>query len=72
MSRAPIMSGTRKFARPAQNGTMKRKIIVVPWIVNSSLYAFRVTTCSFGVASCARIRSARIPPAAKNTSAVAM
>ena len=37
MSRAPIISGTRKFAKPAQNGTMNRKIIVVPWIVKSSL-----------------------------------
>ena len=37
MSRAPIINGTRKFANPAQNGTMNRKIIVVPWIVKSSL-----------------------------------
>ena len=37
MSRAPIISGTRKFASPAQKGTMNRKIIVVPWIVKSSL-----------------------------------
>src|SRR5207249_668620 len=36
MSRAPIINGTRKFANPAQKGTMKRKIIVVPWMVNSS------------------------------------
>src|SRR5919198_1636159 len=53
MSRAPIISGPREFASPAQNGTMNRKIIVVPWIVNSSLYELRVTKCSFGVASCA-------------------
>ena len=37
MSRAPIMSGTRKFAKPAQTGTMPRKIIVVPCIVITSL-----------------------------------
>ena len=37
MSRAPIISGTRKFARPAQTGTMTRKTIVVPCIVTSWL-----------------------------------
>ena len=38
MSRAPIISGTRKFAeaRP-RTGRRTRKIIVVPWIVKSSL-----------------------------------
>src|SRR3979411_624824 len=36
-SRAPIISGTRKFANPAKIGTTTRKIIVVPWIVKSSL-----------------------------------
>jgi len=34
MSRAPIISGTRKFPRPAKIGTTTRKIIVVPCIVN--------------------------------------
>jgi hypothetical protein len=33
MSRAPIMSGMRKLAKPAQTGTMARKTIVVPCIV---------------------------------------
>src|SRR3954447_23743746 len=37
MSRAPIINGTRKFASPAQNGTMNRKIMIVPWIVKSEL-----------------------------------
>jgi hypothetical protein len=37
MSRVPIISGTRKFAKPAQTGTMARNTIVVPCIVNSSL-----------------------------------
>jgi len=36
-SRAPIISGTRKFAKPAKIGTTTRKIIVVPWMVKSSL-----------------------------------
>jgi hypothetical protein len=35
MSRAPIISGTRKLPSPAKTGTTTRKIIVVPWIVNS-------------------------------------
>ena len=37
MSRAPIISGTRKFPNPAANGMRNRKIIVVPWIVTTSL-----------------------------------
>ena len=72
MSRAPIISGTRKLPKPARIGTMTRKIIVVPWIVTTWLYEFFVRKCSFGVASCVRIRSARIPPSAKKISAVQM
>ena len=71
-SRAPIINGTRKFAKPARIGTTTRKIIVVPWNVITSLYEFFVRTCSFGVASFARIRSAAMPPPPKNTSAVQM
>src|SRR3954469_4276561 len=51
---------------------MTRKIIDVPWNVNTSLYEFCVRKCSFGVASCARMSSAMIPPPAKKTSAVTM
>src|SRR5215207_6872922 len=36
-SRAPIISGSRKFARPAHTGTTTRNTIVVPCIVKSSL-----------------------------------
>ena len=36
-SRAPIISGTRKFPKPARIGTTTRKTIAVPWIVTSSL-----------------------------------
>src|SRR4051812_21060600 len=36
-SRAPIISGTRKFPKPARIGTTTRKTITVPWSVNSSL-----------------------------------
>src|SRR3954465_15231289 len=51
---------------------MTRKIIDVPWNVSTSLYEFFVRKCSFGVASCARMSSAMIPPPAKKTSAVRM
>src|SRR5438067_5937644 len=71
-SRAPIISGTRKFPKPARIGTITRKIIVVPCIVRTSLYVFFVSTLSFGVASCARINTASRPPTTKKTSAVAM
>src|SRR3954471_23173497 len=37
MSRAPIISGTRKFAKPARIGTTTRNTIVVPCIVSTSL-----------------------------------
>ena len=38
MSRAPIISGTRKLPRPARIGTTTRNTIVVPWTVKSWLY----------------------------------
>ncbi len=47
---------------------MTRKIIVVPWIVSTALYELFVRKCSFGVASCVRMSSARMPPNAKKTS----
>src|SRR6185437_14790832 len=72
MSRAPIINGTRKFAKPARIGTTTRKIIVVPWNVSTSSYEFFVRMCSFGVASCARIRSAAMPPPQKKKSDVQM
>src|SRR6266571_1654002 len=58
MSRAPIINGTRKFAKPARIGTTTRKIIVVPWNVITSSYEFFVKKCSFGFASWARISNA--------------
>jgi hypothetical protein len=67
MSRAPIISGTTKFARPAKIGTTTRKTIVVPCMVKSSLYESLPTTSMSGCASCVRIRSAITPPARKNT-----
>ncbi len=72
MSRAPIISGTRKFPKPARIGTITRKIIVVPWIVRTALYEPFVRKCSLGVASCVRSNRARMPPIAKNTRLVQM
>ena len=72
MSRAPIISGTRKLAKPAMIGTTTRKIIVVPCIVTTSLYEFFVRKVSFGVASCERMRIARMPAATNHASDVAM
>ncbi len=37
MSRAPIISGTRKLPKPARIGTTTRKTIVVPCMVMTSL-----------------------------------
>src|ERR1700730_10273148 len=72
MSRAPIISGRSKLAKPARIGTTKRKIIEVPWNVITSLYEFFVRKFSFGTASCARMSRAAMPPPPKNTSAVQM
>src|SRR5438445_3659070 len=72
MSRAPIISGKRKFPKPARIGTTTRKTIDVPWNVITSLYEFFVRTFSFGTASCARMSKAAMPPPPKKTSAVQM
>jgi hypothetical protein len=72
MSRAPIISGTRKLAKPARIGMTTRKIIVVPCIVITWLYESCVSTWLPGTASCVRMRSARIPPATNHMRDVAM
>jgi len=54
------------------NGTTTRKIIVVPCIVITWLYESFVRKCSPGVASCERMRRARIPAATNHMSDVAM
>src|ERR671917_2517262 len=43
MSGAPIISGSTKFASPANTGMMNRKIISDAWTLNSPLYAFAST-----------------------------
>ena len=49
---------------PASTGVLKRKIIVVPWTVKSSLYSCALSRSLFGDASCHRMTSA-IKPATK-------
>jgi hypothetical protein len=49
---------------------MKKKIIVTPCIVISSLNVAGPTTPLSGFASCVRISSASTPPAPKNASVV--
>ena len=51
---------------------MTRKISVVPCIVTTSLYDAASGSASSGVASCARISSARNPPAPRKNSDVQM
>ena len=72
MSGAPIISGTRKFPRPARIGTTTKNTIPVPCIVTTSLYESPVTTPPSDVASCDRIRTARSPEKRKKNAAVEM
>jgi len=64
-SRAPIWSGMMKLKNAAPIGMTTRKIIVVPCIVNISLYCADVRNVLFGTASWMRIRSASMPPKMK-------
>ena len=50
-SRAPICSGMMKLKNAAPMGMTTRKIIVVPCIVNISLYCADVRKVLFGTAS---------------------
>ncbi len=72
MSRAPIMSGTRKLPKPARIGTTTRKTIAVPCTVKSSLYLSPVMKSWSGLASWSRMSSASSPAMAKNTRLVTM
>ena len=64
-SRAPIWSGMMKLKNAAPIGITTRKIIVVPCIVNISLYCAEVRKVLFGTISWMRIRSASKPPKMK-------
>src|SRR5258708_7291609 len=65
MSRAPIISGTRKLAKPAQMGTSTRKIMVVPCRLNISLYSVGLSTCMLAAINWLRMSSASTPPTTK-------
>src|SRR5207244_530906 len=56
--------------KPAMTGTTNRKIIVVPWIVNSSLNVCGVSRLLFAWLSWRRIISASTPPSTKKTKVV--
>ena len=73
-SRAPIMSGTRKFPITAGiDGIRKKKIITTPCIVNSRLYASgECSTSPCGVISSSRITVAAAPPTKKKNVIEAM
>ena len=58
------------MAKPASTGVLNRKIIVVPCIVNSSLYVPAPRIDASGVVSCTRMIRAWIPAMKKNTNAV--
>ncbi len=65
MSGAPIISGRTKFARPANAGTITRKISSAACTEKSPLKVCGSTTCIPGRASSARITSASIPPTSR-------
>ncbi len=62
MSGAPIISGSTKFAKPANTGMTKRKISSVAWTEKTPLYCSGVRNCIPGLASWARISMASMPP----------
>jgi hypothetical protein len=70
MSGAPSISGTTKFAIPANAGMMKRKIISVACTETSPLNVCESTNCRPGCASSARKIIAMRPPSTKNTNVV--
>ena len=72
MSRAPIISGTRKFPKPGEDRDDDQEDHRRPVDRDRLVVGAARQEVSFGVASCARISSARTPPSAKKTSAVQM
>ncbi len=70
MSGAPSMSGTAKFARPANAGMMNRKIISAACIEIRPLNVCVSTNCRSGLASSARKIIAEKPPIVKKTNVV--
>ena len=70
MSGAPIMSGSTKFARPANTGMTNRKMSTVAWTENTPLYCSGVRNCMPGLASCARMSMASRPPTSRKKNEV--
>ena len=71
MSGAPSISGTTKFASPANAGMTNRKIISDACTENRPLYVWLSKNCMPGFASSARTSIASIPPARKKKIVVA-
>ena len=71
MSGAPSMSGTTKFASPANAGITNRKIISDAWTEKRPLYVWLSKNCIPGLASSARTSIASRPPARKKKIVVA-
>ena len=67
MSGAPIISGSTKFARPANTGMMNRKIRIEAWTLKRPLKVFASTNWRPGSASSARISIANRPPMNRKT-----
>ena len=67
MSGAPIISGSTKFASPANTGMMNRKISSDAWTLKRPLNVLASTNCRPGRASSARISIAIRPPMNRNT-----
>ena len=70
MSGAPSISGTTKFASPANAGMTNRKIISTACIETSPLNVCELKNCSPGCASSARKSIAIRPPTTKKTKTV--
>ena len=70
MSGAPSISGTAKFARPANTGMTNTKIISVAWAETSPLNVCVSKYCIPGCASSARKSIARKPPTRKKKNVV--
>ena len=70
MSGAPIISGSTKFASPANTGITNRKMRIVACTENTPLNCSGVRNCIPGLASCARISIASRPPTSRKKNEV--
>jgi hypothetical protein len=62
MSGAPIISGSTKFASPANTGITNTKMSRLAWTEKTPLYSSGVRKFMPGLASWARISIASMPP----------